>query len=204
MLNPKPFFAVCDGDTSITVEQMAQIPWILKGLAGGENHPCWGCALGKVQCGVIIPFLLDVFDTYAHLKVDSDESLSFCVEQEIIFSIDNFALYCETGTSRKLIATLTVTLHTIDGATTEHTWTAVVPNPAFLERKRGLIVLKPEIKRLVTNDLYSPLTRDLLKKLMEHLCVGSSKINKTALKVIQEIRKGNALLRQDVSRYANY
>lgn len=204
MLNPKPFFAVCNGDTSIGIDDMARIPWILKGLSRGENHPCWGCALGKVQCGVIIPFLLDVFDVCdRQLWVESGENLNFYLGQEILFSINSFALYCETGTSKKLTSTLNVTLYTVDGTKTEHTWTAAVPNPTFIEKRRGLVVLKPEIRQLATNDLYSPLTRELLKKLMEHLCVGSSKIHKTALRVMSKISKGNASMRQDILNQAN-
>lgn len=161
------------------------VEWITRGLPGGEDktrHPCWECAQAKVPYGVLIPFLLDVTESYegAVSFLVSTDGIYFAEDGKPLLSIDSFALYCHTGTSQKLHTHLEVTLYTIDDAKSVHRWTSVVPKPSFGDRRRGGAVLDPEVRRLFDNNLYSPMTRDILRKLMQHLCIGSAKIQRNA------------------------
>ena len=191
-------YAGLERGEALSLQEMERA-WITRGLPGADNmdkrnHPCWGCSQGKVAFGVIIPFLADAIEflSVAGDKVEcliSDEGIGFGENGKPLLSINTFALYCHTGTSVKLHAHLEVTLYTLDGAKTVHSWTAVVPNPSYLQRKKGNTVLDPEVRHLLGNDIYSPTARALLNKLMNHLCVGSAKLQKNATRTLEECKQ---------------
>ncbi len=181
-LNGKSF---SDFMTTGVLPKQVEQKWITAGLKGSEAHPCWNCAQSKVIMSVVIPFILDIKNTYGEgiMFVSDDSGLHFFMKTAPLFSIKKFALFCNTGTSRNLFARLEVELYTVDRVTTSHLWTARVPKQAFSSRKKGVTGLVPEVRKILMNDLYSPVTRDLLGKLMKHLCVGSAKLHRNGQRI---------------------
>lgn len=180
------FNRIRDSSRTPTKEDVLECTWITSGLEGGRAHSCWGCAQTSVAHGVIVPFLLEAQATYGdEIPYTCDDAICFYnyADAKPIFIIERFALFCNTGTSRNMIAQLNVKLYTTDWAETEHTWVAPVPETSLFSRKRGGVVLNQEVHNLLKNDIYPQETRDLLSMLMRRLCIGSGKIQKTALRI---------------------
>lgn len=133
----------------------------------------------------MLPFLMDASMTFGKRirYVITSDGVSLYDEDTLLFSIDAFATYCTTGTSQKLTARLDVTLYTVDAAHTKHSWVSVIPKPRFGLRRHP-VYLDQEVQRLIQNDIYPELTRDLLFALMCHLCVGSIRLKRNAIRVV--------------------
>ncbi|MEK7462317.1 MAG: hypothetical protein AAB618_01975 [Patescibacteria group bacterium] len=175
------------------------LDWITNALAGGKNHRCWGCAYGKVMWGVMIPFLADVLAKHeGKLSASAGGRAVVLVgSNNVAFIIKKLALYCHTGTSHKLHANLTIAMHTVDDVPVEHSWSFKILKPSFSQRNKPDSVFPPDIRRILDNDIYPETTRDILFTLMSHLHVGSSKIQQTAISVMNKLESYNTGLRKE-------